>query len=735
MMKLKKLMQKKKYQEAIDKYNLAIEEGQKFGANTKVIDEDFDSLAKFKIATAYHELGKQLGDMSKYEDSLKLCPEIYEQTKTAKVKEGIIFLWGVNLYELERYEEAEPKFRELVNDFPDSKFLENAYYTLGRLYFKLKQFESAREAFKMVIVKYPNSEYIDDAQYFIADCFFQEANYDQAHVEFARVSSQDSELMAQAKYYDARSLLLMGRNQEALTGYQQFTADYSGNVFMTAAYFDMGVIHGKLKEYDEATRNYELAIQNAKDDITKGQIQNEIGNNYFFAEDYQMAINAYQKLMETYPNDTNIPEARFYIAESYINLKDYQNALLKYTEVLEKDPQGPHLVECLLKIGESNYQLDNKELAIEWYDKVINDHPDSPLVKDAIYSKLWALGDLKRYDEVEQVGRDYINKYKKDPTYDVAAAETQMKLGDIKFEAMNYSAAADEYMLVVTDYSDLPKFDPFKSRSLLQTGMAYYTESEKNNWDEGLLRKAVTAYEQLLNKYETGFDKGKREFEGRTEYVTSSIINLGLSYSKLKETDKAIKVFAMMPKTNPEYGRAVYLRGQAYVDIGKTDEALALYREMVNNKNLNEDWRSRAAIELATNLMKAGRHDEALAEYQRIATEYPKSEFISTAMYYVGSSYYEIEPKTPENMNNAIEAFKQVIAKYPNSETTPWAYVGMLAAYDQLGSYDMIISTADEMESKYTGSKIALLKKHWIWQEGARLMLCRRWEKARIPMP
>ncbi|HGJ66668.1 TPA: tetratricopeptide repeat protein, partial [bacterium] len=697
----------KKYQEAIDKYNLAIAEGKKFGANTKVIDEDFDSLAKFKIATAYHELAKQLGDMTKYEDSLKLCPEIYDQTKTAKVKEGIIFLWGVNLYELERYEEAEPKFRELINDYPDSRFLENAHYTLGRLYYKLKQFESARESFKNVITGYPNSQYIDDSQYFIADCFFQEANYDQAHLEFEKVVSTDNDLLAQAKYYNGLSLLRMGRNQEALVAYQQYVGTFPGTPLMTAAYYDMGTIYAKLKEYDEATRNYELALQNAKDDITKGQIQFYIGGNYFEQEDYQMAISSYKKLMDNYPNDTNIPEARFYISESYWYMKDYQNALSSYSEALEKDPDGPHKIESMLKIGECHYQLGEKEVAIEWYDQIINNYPDSPLVKDATYSKLWALGDLKRYDEVEKVGRAYIEKYKNDPVYNVAAAETQMKLGDIRFEARDYAMAASEYMMVFSDYSDLPKFDPFKSRSLLQAGFSYYSDSENKNWDEGLLRKAAEAYEQMLNKYERNFDKNNREFEGRAEYVTSAIVNLGLTYSKLKETDKAVATFAMMPKSNPEYGRAVFLRGQAFIDAGRTDEAVALYRGMVTDKSLNEDWRSRAAIELASNLTKAGRHEEAIAEYQRIVTEYPKSEFVATAMYYIGSSYYELDPKTPENMNNAITAFKDVIAKYPSSDTTPWAYIGMMAAYDQLGDYNSIISAADEMETKYADSKIS----------------------------
>ena len=92
--------QEKRYQEAIDKYNQAILEGQKWGANTIVIDEDFDSLAKYKIAVCYSELGKQREDPAMYEESLKYVLPIYETAKVSKVREGLIFLWGHNLYQL-----------------------------------------------------------------------------------------------------------------------------------------------------------------------------------------------------------------------------------------------------------------------------------------------------------------------------------------------------------------------------------------------------------------------------------------------------------------------------------------------------------------------------------------------------------------------------------------------------------------------------------------------------------
>ena len=75
--------QEKKYQEAIDKYTEALAEGEKWGADTNVIDEDFDSLANYKIAVCYAQLGKQMEDPAMYEKSLEYIPAIYEKTQSA----------------------------------------------------------------------------------------------------------------------------------------------------------------------------------------------------------------------------------------------------------------------------------------------------------------------------------------------------------------------------------------------------------------------------------------------------------------------------------------------------------------------------------------------------------------------------------------------------------------------------------------------------------------------------
>jgi len=529
-----KAFSEKKYKEAIDIYTKVLEEAGKPGMKTTDIASDFINIVKYKIASCYAELGQQTGDFAMYKKSLEIIPEVYNSAKAEKMKVSLLFLWGQNYYKVKQYEDAETKFKELLKEYPDNELAGSTYYSLGILYNQQRQYDSAREAFRAVVDKFPNSEYAADSQYYIADCFLREGNYNQAYEEYQKVQSGDPMMIAQARYYSCLSLLRAGRNQEALTAYQKFTVDFPDNVFTIAAYFDIGAIYSRLKEYEKANENYEQAILHARDDITKGVIQFEIGNNYFSAESYQSAIKAYQKLIDQYPKSNDIQDARFLIAESLWGIKDYKNALNAYNEILKDNTMGGYADKATYRIGEYYNQMGNKETALEWYQKAVNNYPKSPIVKDAVLGEIQVLKDLKRYDEAEKIGKEFINKYKADPTYSMACAEVQMTLGNVKFDTENYITAADGYMQVLSDYPDSPKLDPFKCRSLLQAGIAYYKEAGKKNWDPELLSKSVSAFEKLLDQYDKNFDKVNRDFKSRSEYVDSAKTNLEMASSKLK---------------------------------------------------------------------------------------------------------------------------------------------------------------------------------------------------------
>ncbi len=524
----------KKYQEAIDNYTKALEEAKKPGINADALDSDFENLVKYKIAVCYTEMANQTQDSAIYDKALEIIPEVYKSTSSAKIKEGALFLEGKVYYDLKQYEKAEAKFKEYISGYPDGRFIETAYYSLGNIYYTtnihhtMRQYGLTRETFKAILDKYPKSEYADDAQYFIARSFFDEGRFEQAYQEFENVKSENNMLLAQARYFGSLSLRCLNRNQEALENYKKFVAEFPDSVYAAAAYFDMGVIQGGMKEYEEANKSYRQALQYAKDEFTKGMIQYSIGSNYLSRGNYQEAINAYRELIENYTGNPNMTEVYFAMAECYWLLKDYKNALNAYIKALNIDQKNMvgNTGRIMNRIGQCYSLLGKKEAAAEWFQIVIDKFPESDISIEATYGKITALNDLKRYEEAEKAGRNFIAVYKENPKFATLTAEIQIILGDIKFDTKDYLAAVKEYLKVKSDYPDLPEFASPISNSMLKAGKAYYKAAEERNWDQELLTKAISLYEKLIDDY--------GDLESLSEFIKTAKNDMNMAKAKLR---------------------------------------------------------------------------------------------------------------------------------------------------------------------------------------------------------
>jgi len=699
----KTLYDNKDYNGAIEKYNLALEEAQKRFVKTEVIDKDFNTLARYQIAVCYSKLAEE-GDVANFDNALEIIEEVYPIATVRKHQEGIVYLWGHILFKKEQYEEAEPKFTELIEKFPNSMFVENSWYAIGRLNFQLQKYEDSRKAYKAVLDNFPNSDFKDDAQHLIAQSYLLEDNYDQAFAEFDRLNTEEyknyPELQAEASYKGAYCLNRLGRDDEAIARYNTFVTEYPGSDFVTAAYFDLGSIYAKQKDYDNARQNYELAIQNTNDLGLRAEIQNEIGRNYYEQEDFQNAIVAYQKLLdpEQNPENLHLLEAKMGISDSYFKLQNWAEAIPWYQRLVNEHPEETaYIPYSSFQVGEAYYQQKDYENSLTWYQKVLDDYPDDDIAPHALYGAIWSLSELGRNDEVQAVGASFIAQKKQDPDFDLQAAEIQMRLGGIQYDMENYSRAAEEYAKVWDDYSqDLPKFFLLKLMSKFQEGASYfnaakpagYKETDQDAvFDEASLQKATAAYNQAIDKFGDNYNPtsyGNFDFDERLQYVESCQMNLALAYEKLKDYQNARSIYAFIPRQSENYERVQLLIAQTYAQADQRGEAIDAYQTVLNDANISADSKDLARIKLADLQRADKRYAEAAVSYEQIIAANPQGEYADDAQYLVGVCYYQIEDKNPEDLNKAITAFQKVLDDYPNSGNLSDAYYGVALAYRDL---------------------------------------------------
>ena len=730
------------YERAIEGYELALEESTKWGVKTEVIDKDFHTLAHYKIAVSYSKWAEQSGDVNYFDTAVEFIEKVAANASVPKHQEGLTYLWGHILYKQEKYELSEPKFQALIETFPNSLFVENAWYAIGQLNYKLQKYEESRHAFKEVLDGFPNSDFKDDAQHLIAQSFLNEKNYEQSYQEFDKLATEEfknyPELQAEAMYKAAFCLNQLARDEEAIGRYSTFITRFPDSQYVTAAYFDMGTIYAKQRDYDNARVNYELALQNTEDRDLQAEIQATIGRTYYDQEDYPNAIASYNKLLDEYPESNFVAEGKLGIADSYFKLENWNEAVAAYQRVLDEHADHTDFKPYVTyQLGESHYKLASNlkdagqteqaieyyETALGWYQNAIDEFPTDPVAPHALYGAIWALNDLGRTDELESVAREFIDKHRADPEFDILAAEVQLKFAEMKFnDFKQYEAAAAEYGKL-WDYAELPKFHTIKLIGKFQEGRAYYEASKPADYREGdtegdfnepLLQKSITAYQEAIDKFNDeafvgGVEEGRYDdFAERPQQVEACKMNQALVYEKLNQWDDARGLYASIPTGSDNYERAQLLIAQSYVREGNPSQAVAAYQSILDS--LNPDNRSLAEIKLADLLRSEGRFAEAAVQYESIVARNPEGEYADDAQYLIGLCYYKAANGDSALLENSVSAFQKVIEQYGDSPNAVEGYYGLVLAYRDLAKmgdnsqWPNVLEVADLAAGKYADS-------------------------------
>lgn len=713
----------KKYTDAISKYEEALVESQKPFVKTEVVDPDFPTLANYKIAFCYTQIAEQQGDLSKYDSAVQIVEPLYAKATVPKHRELITFLWGYVLFKQKKFGEAEPKFREVIENFPNSIYLENAWYSIAQLNYQLAEYDKARTAYKALLDNFPNSEFRDDSQHLIGQSFLIEKNYEQAYRAFDVLTYDnfpESPLVPEAQYKAAYCLLQLDRLEEGTDRYNRFLANFPNSAYTTAAYFDLGTIYTRQKDYDNAIQNYQLAIQNTDNVDLKAEIQYEIGDNYMEAEDYANAVAAYRMVLEQYPESQYVPAARFNVGEGYMKFaaanskanktadeENYRNAVAAYQDSINEDPGSAYEPHATFQIAEAYYQIKDYASSLTWYDTVMERFPTEELAAYALYGALWSLSEHKppRNDEVLARGRAFIEEHSKDPNFDLQSAEIQMKLGDIMYEQAKYDVAAEEYAKVL-EYPQLPKFYAVKLRSLFQQAVTYIRLAETTT-DNSFYERALPPLNAAVERYSDQRFDMNYEFPERGALLENSILNKCLAHERLSQWSEARAAYALIPRQSENYGRALVLTAETYEKEKNIDEAINQYKAIASNTALGETWQSLGAIRQADLLRSASRFGEAADAYRIVAEQYPNSDYVDAARYLVGLSYYSIEPRTEQTLRDSIAAFRNVVDNYANSANAPDAMYGIVLSTKALAeanatSWEDVVTLADELITKYS---------------------------------
>ena len=116
--------------------------------------------------------------------------------------------------------------------------------------------------------------------------------------------------------------------------------------------------------------------------------------------------------------------------------------------------------------------------------------------------------------------------------------------------------------------------------------------------------------------------------------------------------------------------------------------------DQVDRENPYSDWARKALLMNAYSDYQAGQYEECINAAKRYVTLHPASPDAAYAQYLIGSSYYDQildVSRDQERAQKAINAFEEVVHKYPDSEYALAAKKKIEMARDQLAGKEMAV--------------------------------------------
>ncbi len=331
-----------------------------------------------------------------------------------------------------------------------------------------------------------------------------------------------------------------GDFRSAAREYAQLSATAQGDT--ERQYFDSRLIiaqirNGQAQEAEKAIAAFGGKYRETTDDIALFDL--EKGLALFRAENYAAAMKAFQHVADKYEDSPSGPTAGYWIGKTLEATDKPGEAVAQLEKLLTDHPQAAVATRVNFALGNLYYAREKWDQAIKHYRTVVDDpHPDQELLPSAMSNLIETYEVAGAYDGAMTLTRRYLELYP------------------------NAEDALDKKIKIGILYDNLGYFD-----------------------------QATLHLQSLL-------DEAGSDLEGEIRYYIAEA-----NYHK-GDYQQAILDFLKVPYLVTKKGKidwtanSLYMSGQSYEKMGRYDQALTMYQQIVDRTGIDETFRSAARKEI-----------------------------------------------------------------------------------------------------------------------------------------
>ncbi|MFC6268021.1 tetratricopeptide repeat protein [Frigoriflavimonas asaccharolytica] len=323
----------------------------KFNLNT-----EFNDRANYWLAQTYYQKGNYPSAIVRFEKLLN-ASEFPEKSQ-------LNYDLGYSYFKSKKFDKAQNYFKNYLKN-PNPSFKNDAELRLADTYYANNQLSEAIaiydkaenaddytlfqkgmslgfqgnstakiSALKNLLSQFPKSEYADDAQYEIAVAYASTDDFNNSNDYFQKVkkSSEDLDLIANAKIYTAQNYIDQNQNQNALSEFQSLASEYRNTAYsskIVQAARPLFLKSGDISGYENFAKNAGVKINASEID----ELNLSSAQQFYAKKDFAKAIPFYEKYLTENPTGEGKYQAEYELGESYFQNGNPTKALLTLQNV------------------------------------------------------------------------------------------------------------------------------------------------------------------------------------------------------------------------------------------------------------------------------------------------------------------------------------------------------------------------------------------------------------------
>ncbi|MDP8255458.1 MAG: tetratricopeptide repeat protein [Candidatus Alcyoniella australis] len=638
--------------------------------------------ARGRLVVLYTEIGKP-------EQAQKIADEI-RNSKPADISSTISAdLTLANYYSsVGRYDEAEQRFKQVIDKYPRRNDISWAREALAGLYANQGRFDLAQEQYQLLIEKFDDQPAIrDKARIDLAENVARSGDLERA--EDLLKKAVDSGLAAVVQ---GRALLSLADLQIKLGRFDQARALYQRVIQngepegRDASQARMGLarLEDTLGRPDEAIKLYNQIAAQTDDPAIFLDVQNQIAQIHLRddANDSQgKAAAAYGAVIERFESSPDVvTSARMNLAELAKRRGDMEAAEQIYIE-LAQSPQPSKATGALNALLRLYSELDQIEKMDQVKQEIVRRFPaDAAAQIDAELESANMLARKGNYPEALQAYRQVVQRV--DGQRESVALEAMISV----FTSMGDVAGAERGL------ADLRQRHPAEVMAISNAENAVAAAYRHN----GRHAEAIALYEQI---------RARKTFLPDDVRMTAAD-NIAQTYVESGEFERAEQLYKQMLQS-PELERNPLGRttvrfglGMLYENVGRRDEALAIYQQLVGDTTVNERGKADSIRALVRVYSAMGQVDQARQWVARYVEMFPNDRSahldcrvdLASALASQGRMpealeiYREVAQRAddPRRKANALNAQAQILSNMGRHDEAAALFAKIVEDYPQL---------------------------------------------------